>query len=131
VPAGQQLGGRGAHDHGRSVRSVNQVFSGCVDPRFEYGAVSADVRIDGAAMSAIGLRKKGFLGSLSMLEPSLKLDLEPYGAGQGFRGHKDLTLSNNRFVALHGFESVGVALVGTAASLRSVRTDRKVRRSAP
>lgn len=77
-------------------RSTNEVYSGCLDPAFEYTTVRARARIDGVDAGTVGLRKKGFLGSLSMLKPSLRVDFNAFASKQTFLGRKDLTLNNSR-----------------------------------
>ncbi|HUH02040.1 MAG TPA: CotH kinase family protein [Kofleriaceae bacterium] len=61
-----------------------------------YETVEASVTIDGTTLDRIGLRKKGFLGSISTIRPSLKLDLDELVAGQKYSGLSRLTLNNNR-----------------------------------
>lgn len=63
-------------------------------PAFTF--VPADVVIDGQAVANIGVRKKGFLGSLDDARPSLILDFDRYVAGQRFSGTRKLTLNNNK-----------------------------------
>lgn len=77
-------------------RSINAVLSGCEEPGFTYTEVAASAVIDGEAAGDIGLRKKGFLGSLSTLRPSLRLDFAQADPDARFRGQKGLTLNNNR-----------------------------------
>lgn len=97
-------------------RSVNQVFSECVDPNFSYSYVEASAQIDGEAIAKVGLRKKGFLGSLSVVKPSLVVDFNELVANQSFRGHNSLTLNNSRSdaslikqcLAYHVFELAGL-----------------------
>jgi CotH kinase protein len=71
-------------------RSLNEVFSGCrQDPM--YSLKRAQATLDGETIPLL-VRKKGFLGSLSVTKPSLRLELDE----QRFRGRKELTLNNNR-----------------------------------
>src|SRR5690606_12426430 len=56
----------------------------------------ARVTIDGAVIDNVGVRKKGFLGSLLMGRPSLKLRLDELVPGQRHAGLDRLTLNNNR-----------------------------------
>lgn len=97
-------------------RSLPAVMSGCDDPEFGYTVVSASARIDGMEVAALGVRKKGFLGSLSNVRPSLRLDFAEYDPSQTFAGSKTLTLNNSRqdpsllhqCVAYAVFERAGV-----------------------
>ncbi len=55
-----------------------------------------DLTIDGVTVSEVGVRKKGWLGSVESNRPSLKLKLDKYVAGQAIAGLDDLTLNNAR-----------------------------------
>jgi spore coat protein CotH len=76
-------------------RSWVSVFTRCgehhLDP-FTYfrGAVT----IDGRRVDDVGVRKKGFLGSLSVSKPSLKLKLDEYVDDQELHGLSKITLNN-------------------------------------
>lgn len=97
-------------------RSLTDVFAGCDDPDFAYTEVLASVVIDGEAIDGIGVRKKGYLGSLSSLRPSLRLDFAETDAKARFRGLKGISLNNNRqdralvrqCLAYHVFAAAGV-----------------------
>ena len=54
----------------------------------------ATVTLDGEVFEDVGVRKKGFLGSLSELKPGLKIDLSEYGQTAEFSGAERLTLNN-------------------------------------
>ena len=57
----------------------------------------ADATIDGHRFEEIGIRKKGFLGSLDTEKPALKLRLNKFVEGQELPGgFKRLTLNNSR-----------------------------------
>jgi CotH kinase protein len=58
-----------------------------------FSYVHADVVVDGAARADVGLRKKGFLGSLDENKPSLKIAIDEY-AEQELGGTRDITLNN-------------------------------------
>lgn len=60
---------------------------------FDY--VKADVTIDGTKLAEVGVRKKGFLGSLSVARPSLKIKANEYDKRQRYQGSRRLTLNNN------------------------------------
>ena len=60
-----------------------------------YSYFSADVVIDGVSFPGVGIRKKGFLGSLSYSRPSLKIKLDYSNKGQAIDGLNVLTLNNN------------------------------------
>lgn len=77
-------------------RSINQSFSGCKDRAFEYTFVPATATVDGVTVERVGLRKKGYLGSISQVKPSLRLDFAEYDGSKTLHGQKDLTLNNSR-----------------------------------
>jgi hypothetical protein len=52
------------------------------------------VTIDGQTIGTIGIRKKGFIGSLSVEKPALKLELDRYVAGQQFNDVTRFTFNN-------------------------------------
>ncbi len=56
----------------------------------------ADVTVDGELFENVGVRKKGFLGSLDTSKPSLKIKLDEYEIGQELYGYERLTLNNNK-----------------------------------
>lgn len=60
---------------------------------FDY--VKADITIDGVKLEQVGVRKKGFLGSLSVARPSLKVKANEYIKSQRYQGSRRLTLNNN------------------------------------
>ena len=61
-----------------------------------YTYVEATVSIDGVIFPKIGLRKKGFIGSLSHTRPSLKIKLNHVDKEGGIEGLTNLTLNNNK-----------------------------------
>ena len=82
-----------------------------------YHYVKAKVTIDGLNIGAVGLRKKGFLGSQDMSRPSLKVRLDKYKKGKTFAGLDRLTLNNNKqdrsllsqYMTYDTFRRVGIA----------------------
>lgn len=60
---------------------------------FEY--VKGDVTIDGKKIEDVGIRKKGFLGSLNVERPSLKIRFDKYRDQDPVEGLDRLTLNNN------------------------------------
>lgn len=75
-------------------RTMDAIFTGCEDPSFEYDELPARVRIASETFERVSVRKKGFLGSLSVRKPSLRLDFDTYDASQRVSGAKSLTLNN-------------------------------------
>ncbi len=56
--------------------------------------VEANVTVDGIEVDNVGIRKKGFLGSLDEDRPSLKIKFNEYVPGQKLTGTKRMTLNN-------------------------------------
>lgn len=61
-----------------------------------YTYVEANVTIDGVEFPGVGLRKKGFLGSLSTTRPALKIKLNHVDPQGNIGGLTHLTFSNNK-----------------------------------
>ncbi|MDB4976518.1 MAG: hypothetical protein JWN48_4859 [Myxococcaceae bacterium] len=74
--------------------TLAEIFSGCQGGSFEYQKYPARVRVNGQEFAQVGVRKKGFLGSLSTRKPSLRLDFDEYVSSQTVQGAKALTLNN-------------------------------------
>lgn len=91
---------------------------GCLDapPESPFTWTTADAVVDGVPVTAIGVRKKGFLGSLDTERPSLKLRFDRHVDGQTVHGRDRLTLNNGRqdparfaaCLAYATFEAAGV-----------------------
>jgi CotH kinase protein len=77
-------------------RKLPTVMGGCADSSFSYTYFKAAVTVDGKRLADVGLRKKGFLGSLSVVRPSLKLKFNRFVKGQRLLDMERLTLNNNR-----------------------------------
>ncbi len=58
--------------------------------------VKGDVTIDGVLIENVGIRKKGFIGSLSAERPSLKIKFSEYFDQSPVNGLDRLTLNNNK-----------------------------------
>lgn len=67
---------------------------GTFEKPFSY--FEADVTIDGVTFPGVGIRKKGFLGSLSFSRPSLKIKLNHGQPDASIGGLSKLTLNNNQ-----------------------------------
>jgi hypothetical protein len=93
-----------ANDDWDELRSQTRDFvdilqgSDCMDQPFEkiFTYFPGEVKIDGTVVENIGVRKKGFLGSLSDTRPSLKLKFNEYVLEQTFSGFERMTLNNVR-----------------------------------
>ena len=81
------------------TRTILDLFGvGCMEGPFEspFSYFQGEVRIDGELVEKVGIRKKGFLGSLSENRPSLKVKFGEYVEDQAFEGMRRLTLNNSR-----------------------------------
>lgn len=68
--------------------------SGPFDSNFTWH--KASVRVDGSKLDEVGVRKKGFVGSMSTVKPSLKLKFDKWRPDQRAFGRERMTLNNNR-----------------------------------
>jgi hypothetical protein len=82
----------------KQTRSILDVVgSTCLSPpESPFTFFAADVSIDGVRATQVGVRKKGFYGSLDETKPSLIIDLEELGGTARVHGIKRLTLNNNK-----------------------------------
>jgi hypothetical protein len=98
----------------RESRDISFLFSTEAPAAFTWRRAAATV--DGVATDGVGLRKKGFLGSLDATRPSLIVDYGKFGAASPFAGLGRLTLNNNKqdaacigqFLAYRLFAAAGV-----------------------
>ncbi|MDE0687127.1 MAG: CotH kinase family protein [Candidatus Poribacteria bacterium] len=81
-----------------------------------YTYVEASVSIDGVVFPKVGLRKKGFIGSLSHTRPSLKIKLNHIDKKGGIEGLTNLTLNNNKQDTSLVSQFLGYALFNTIGS---------------
>lgn len=93
-------------------RSLARAIAGCPEAGFEYTWFQATVTIDGQTYPQVGVRKKGFLGSLSTLRPSLKLHFARSAEHEGrtHAGMRRLTLNNDRQDPSHTHQCMSYAL---------------------
>lgn len=70
---------------------------GCLDgvAKDPFTWFSAAVTVDGFTREQVGVRKKGFLGSMSVDKPSLKVDFDTFVADQRLGDTERLTLNNS------------------------------------
>jgi len=80
------------------TRSITSLFGNCLAGPFDdpFTYFDGSVTVDGTHFDEVGVRKKGFLGSLDPDRPSLKLKFDKYVSGQRFLGLKALTLNNSK-----------------------------------
>ena len=77
---------------------LNQFGADCLDAPepSPYNWQEATVSLDGDSFAQVGLRKKGFFGSLDSDRPSLLLDLDRNVADRTWHTLERLTLNNNK-----------------------------------
>ena len=83
----------------RQTRTMADLFGGseCLAQPFAqiFSWFAADVTVDGVRYGEVGVRKKGFLGSLSEEKPSLKLRFDRYVDDQALGGALERVTLNN------------------------------------
>ena len=79
-------------------------------PERPYTYVEASVTIDGVVFPRVGIRKKGFLGSLSETRPSLKIKLNYIDKDAELDRQTHLTLNNNQQDTAQVSQFMGYAL---------------------
>tara|TARA_B100001059_G_C17836659_1_gene588602 strand:+ start:3746 stop:5500 length:1755 start_codon:yes stop_codon:yes gene_type:complete len=77
-------------------RPLDTTLGGCPAADFDYTDFKAQANIDGTEISNVAIRKKGYLGSLSRIRPSIKLNFDTYEEGRTFKTLKRMTLNNDR-----------------------------------
>ena len=112
-----------AEDDWDELRMQTRLLSDSLSPERQYeiidspfSHVPAEVTIDGVTYENVGIRKKGFLGSLHQRRPSLKIKLDRYQESPGLDGVVSLTLNNNnqdttlmsQFIGYELFRKAGV-----------------------
>ena len=70
------------------------LFSNTAEKPFTY--FKADVKVNGVKIPSVGIRKKGFIGSLDETRPSLKVKFGEYVDQKPVKGLDRLTLNNNK-----------------------------------
>ncbi len=81
------------------TRKLLDIFGGdCADrpPPSPFFFLPGDITIDGVTLENVGIRKKGFFGSLDRLKPSLKIDFGEFVPDQRWSSLERLTLNNSR-----------------------------------
>lgn len=77
------------------ARNFGQALGKTLTPK-PYSYVKGNITIDGVEIKDVGIRKKGFLGSLNSERPSLKIKFHEYKKDQApVEGLDRLTLNNN------------------------------------
>lgn len=82
-----------------TIRLQSRAFAlalGKTSPKSPFEYVKGNVTIDGITIKNVGIRKKGFLGSLSETRPSLKIKFDEFQKQEPVKGLDRLTLNNNQ-----------------------------------
>jgi len=103
-------------------RSFAVLAEGCSDGPsiYEYTNFMATATIDGERLQRVGVRKKGYIGSLSKTRPSIKLRFNQFVQGQHIDGVRRLTLNNNRQDPSNVYQCVAYGLFAAAGVPTSV-----------
>jgi len=78
----------------KQSRDPGKIFSGSTENPFTN--FKANINVDGIDIGEVGIRKKGFLGSLDDKYPSLKIKFNEYKDQTPIAGLDSLTLNNNK-----------------------------------
>ncbi|MGL1935392.1 MAG: CotH kinase family protein [Fibrobacterales bacterium] len=75
----------------------NLMGEACLSEEWDdpYEFRNATLTLNGNVIPNVGIRKKGFLGSVNSIKPSLKIKLDEYVEGQEYFGLDRITLNNN------------------------------------
>jgi hypothetical protein len=79
----------------RNNGSMSRIFGGGASTGKRFNLYKADISIDGKIIKNIGIRTKGFIGSLNPERPSLKVKFNEYVDQSPVDGLDRLTLNNN------------------------------------
>ena len=80
----------------------------------QYLYYSSEVSVDGKIFQNVGVRKKGFFGSLSTTKPSFKVKFDEFVGGQQLNSMDRLTLNNNLQDPAHITQCLGYDLMRKA-----------------
>ena len=86
-------------DDWRALRNQSRTFGSSflpTPPESPYTYFKGDISIDGHTMESVGIRKKGFFGSMDQQRPSLKVKFNEYEDHGTLGGVDRLTLNNNK-----------------------------------
>ena len=79
----------------RGNGGFGRIFGGNRSSGNRFNLYKADITIDGNTISSVGIRTKGFIGSLNPERPSLKVKFDEYVDQSPVEGLDRLTLNNN------------------------------------
>jgi len=95
-------------------RPLSVSMDECPSTDFEYTDFKALANIDGEELKNVAIRKKGYLGSLSRVRPSLKLNFDTHQEGRTFKTLKRMTLNNDRQDPSHSHQCMAYDLYRAA-----------------
>lgn len=98
----------------KQTRDPGRAFAGEQEDPFTW--FRGTITIDGHRIESVGIRKKGFIGSLDDRFPSLKVDFKEFKKQNPIDGIETLTLNNNKqdesllsqFLAYRLFNAAGI-----------------------
>ncbi len=98
VPVSVEMDPDDLYEMRREGRSFDALAEGCADGPsiFPWTEFMATATVDGERLSRVGVRKKGYFGSLLVTRPSIKLRFNQYVQRQNVSGVSRMTLNNNR-----------------------------------
>ena len=79
----------------RNNGSMSRIFGGGGSIGKRFNLYKADISVDGNKIKSVGIRTKGFIGSLNPERPSLKIKFNEYVDQSPIQGLDRLTLNNN------------------------------------
>jgi len=79
----------------RRNAGFSRLFSGSRSTGNRFNLYKADINIDGSTIKNVGIRTKGFIGSLNTERPSFKVKFDEYVDQSPIEGLDRLTLNNN------------------------------------
>ena len=94
-------------------RPLDLSLSGC-SADYDYTDFTALANIDGDVLENVAIRKKGYLGSLSRIRPSLKLNFDTHQEGRRYKTLKRMTLNNDRQDPSHTHQCMAYDLYSAA-----------------
>ena len=100
----------------RSNGGFGRLFGGQASKEKRFHYYQGDITIDGVRIPTVGLRTKGFIGSLNPERPSIKLKFDEYVDETPSEGLDRLTLNNNnqdgslcsQYLTYHLFNNAGI-----------------------
>jgi len=99
------------------TRSISDIFGDmCLADPFgsPFNYYAGTVTIDGETLANVGVRKKGFLGSLDTEKPSLKLKFDEFVPGTELFGLDRVTLNNSKSDASYVNQCIAYSVFAAA-----------------